>query len=275
LGQTVKKIGFPFWLLVVSSSLFAQTPAVSEGGVVNGASFAAGQPITAGSLVSIFGTNLAAATALADSIPLSTSLGNVTVTFNGISAPLLAVIHGTSNDQINAQVPWDVLQGATSGTASVVVTSGGAASAPAAVQVGPFSPGVFSLQFGVGQAIAINSDGTLAAAAGSVPGLQTHPAPIGSMVIILATGLGAVDPPVANGQNSLDQLRTAITTPTVLIGGVPAQVTFAGLSPQFVGVNKINATIASGTPTGNAVPVQLQEGGITTTDKVTMAVSGP
>ena len=59
----------------------------------------------------------------------------------------------------------------------------------------------------------------------------------------------------------------------MLIGGVPAQVTFAGLSPQLVGANQINVVIDPATPAGDAVPVQIQVGGIISTDQVTIAVA--
>src|SRR5260370_18708937 len=77
-------------LMIVTGGLaLAPTPAVSTGGVVNGASFVSGQPITGGSLVSIFGSNFASAIAGADTIPLSNSLAGVTVRFvnRGTSAP--------------------------------------------------------------------------------------------------------------------------------------------------------------------------------------------
>src|SRR5205823_3329615 len=82
----------------------AQNPVIAPGGVLNGASFdKTGQPIPAGALVSIFGTNLAAASASADTVPLSTTLSSVMVTFNGVSAPLKDVVHSAANgDQINA-----------------------------------------------------------------------------------------------------------------------------------------------------------------------------
>src|SRR5579864_9599335 len=91
--------------LAVSYVVFAQPPTVADGGVLNGASFVKGQPVTVGSLVSIFGTNLASAMAQADTIPLSNSLGGVSVQFvNGgttLNAPMLFV----SGSQVNAQVP--------------------------------------------------------------------------------------------------------------------------------------------------------------------------
>src|SRR5215469_6798333 len=100
------------------------------GGVVNGASFVKGQAVAPGSLISIFGTDLATGVAAADSIPLSNSLGGVSVKFvNGgtsIAAPLLYV----QSNQINAQVPWDLLPGGVSSQVNVVVTNNGATSAP-------------------------------------------------------------------------------------------------------------------------------------------------
>lgn len=262
-------------LFVIASTAFSQTPApaVADGGVLNGASFAKGQPVAAGSLISIFGTNLAASSAQADSIPLSTSLANVSVSFNGIAAPLNGVFHDPVNgDQINAQLPWEVQNG----TAQVIVTRAGVPSAPQSLNVGP-SPGIFSVQFGVGQAIAYgNSDGAIAAAPGAIPGLNTHPAKIGdpTTLVILATGLGPVSPPVQTGNNVTDgQVHQTVTTPTVLVGGVAAQVVFSGLTPQFVGVYQINIVIAAGTPTGNAVPIQIVMNGVTTTNQVTIAVT--
>lgn len=270
-------------LLLLSVSMLAalaQDPAIVDGGVLNGASFAKGQPLAAGSLISIFGSNFATALALADTIPLSNSLGGVTVTFNGVPSPLIAVIPGGSGglDQINAQLPWGVLpQGTTAGTADAVVTRGSVSSKPSTVQIAPFSPGIFSVSFGVGIAIAINPDGSLAAPLNSIPGIATRPAVIGDPggLMILATGLGVVDPPAVDGQSSLDKLRTATTTPTVLLGGVATQVIFAGMSPQFPGVNQINIVIPSTVEPGDSVPLQIRLGSATTTDQVRIAVRAP
>jgi uncharacterized protein (TIGR03437 family) len=264
----------------LACAAFAQSPVVAPGGVLNGASFdkTAGAPVAPGALISIFGTDLSAASLSADTVPLSTSLSSVTVTFNGIAAPLKDVVHNAANgDQINAQVPWEVLPaGTASGTAQVVVSRNGVTSAPMSVPLAASAPGIFSVSFGVGQAIAYgNSDGQIAAAAGSIPGLTTHPAKIGdpTTLVILATGLGPVNPPVKTGDKVTDGgLHPTVTTPTVLVGGVPADVKFAGMTPQFVGVYQINIVIAAGTPVGNAVPLQIRIGNVTTTDKVTIAV---
>ena len=108
------------------------------------------------------------------------------------------------------------------------------------------------------------------------PPFTAHPAKIGdpTSLVILATGLGAVDPPVdSGGIPPSGTLSKTVATPTVRVGGVQAQVVFSGLAPGFVGVNQINIVIAPGTPVGNAVPLQIEMGGITTSDKVTIAVS--
>jgi uncharacterized protein (TIGR03437 family) len=227
--------------------------------------------VTPGSLISIFGSNLAATTATADTIPLSTALGNVSVTIGGVAAPLNGVFHSSSGDQINAQLPWSVPTGPT----QVVVTNNGVASPAQTVTIAPFSPGVFSVNFGVGQAIAINPDGSLAAPAGSIAGLTTRPAKISDPggIIILATGLGAVNPAATTGSNSRDTLRNTVTTPVVMVGGVAAKVIFSGLSPDFVGVNQINILLAPNTPVGDKEPLQIQIGGLTSNDQVTMAVT--
>ena len=255
-------------LLIGAVAVQSQTPVVPAGGVVDAA--AGSSPVAPGALVSIFGSSLASALAVANSIPISTSLGNVNVTFNGIQAPLLFV----STGQVNAQMPWDVLSSGTAGTANMVVTSNGQASTSVSVPVGPFSPGIFSSGT---QAIAYgNSDGIIAAAPGAIPGLTTHAAKVNdpTTLVILATGLGAVDPPVQTGNIPVadGKLHNTTTTPTVTVGNVAAQVFFSGISPQFVGVYQINIVIAPGTPTGDKIPLQISMGGVKSPSNITIAV---
>src|SRR5205823_9761788 len=119
---------------------------------------------------------------------------------NGVAAPLKDVVHTANGDQINAQVPWEVLlAGMQSGTAQVMVSRNGVVSAPLAVSIGSAAPGIFTFPGGIGQAIAYgNSDGAIAAPANSGLPFPSHPAKIGdpTTLVILCTGLGPVNPPV-------------------------------------------------------------------------------
>src|ERR1022692_3069649 len=250
-------------------------PAVNAGGVLNSGSYTTAG-VAPGSVVSIFGTNLAASTAVASAIPLPTALSDVaSVTFNGIPAGLYFV----SKNQINAQLPFNVLPGQDSGTANIVVTRGSGTSTPKNVTVAAASPGIFTTTAnGLGQAFAYdNTTGALAAPAGAPIGPFTT-APIsvssGHALIIACTGLGSVTPSIENYVAASDGvLRYTVLTPTVLIGGVAATPIYSVLSPQFVSEYQLGVTPAADTPTGNAVPIQIQIGGVTTTDQVTIAVA--
>ena len=115
--------------------------------------------------------------------------------------------------------------------------------------------------------------GTLAAPPGSIPGLTTSPAHANDALIIYATGLGAVTPAVQSGHDSLDQLRTTVLTPTILMGNVPSPLLFSGLTPQFPGVYQVNAQVPQVTP-GSAVPLQIQINGVTSPANATIAITG-
>jgi len=269
-------------LMVGGTAAYSQTPVISTGGIGVASGTPGIQSVAPGSLISIYGTELAASLSQADSIPLSNNLGTVSVKINNISAPLLFV----STGQINAQLPWEVmpvLPAGTNGTAQVVVTRNGVSSAPVSFQVSAAAPGIFTTQFGIGQAIAYgNSDGIIAAPAGSIPGLTTHPAKPNDpgTLVILATGLGPVDSTVKTGDVPSVITSKTLTTPVVMVGGKQAQVVFSGLVGRdgtgkafgFVGVYQLNVILAADTPTGPAIPLQIVMNGITTSDKVTIAV---
>jgi uncharacterized protein (TIGR03437 family) len=269
----MKHLSLLLALLASAVVCSAQNPTVAEGGVLNGASFAKGQPVSPGGLVSIFGSGLVSKLAEADTIPLSAKLGGVTVTFADFPpAPLLAVIPGVpgqSDDQINAQVPWQI--GTGTGVVNVTVTTSKGTSAPVAVSYAPSMPGIFTASTG-GQsyAIAVNSsDSSLVWPEGLAA--KAHPATAGSVLIIYATGLGAVDhTPAAGAVPSV--LSTTVATPKVLFGGVAGQVLFSGLAPQFVGVNQLNVQVPASVTPGSAVPLQIEVNGFTSANTVVVAI---
>jgi uncharacterized protein (TIGR03437 family) len=177
----------------------------SIGGVVNAASFTSS--VAAGSLISIFGANLARATAAASQIPLPISLADTSVTVNGIRAPLLYVSPG----QINAQVPPQTPAGA----ATVVVTSSGTPTPAASFQVASVAPQIFISS--ATRVLAFNQDESVNSAA--------NPAAAGSVITVFLTGGGAM------------------TAPAASIGDLAAQLTYAGPAPQTVGVAQMNMQV--------------------------------
>jgi uncharacterized protein (TIGR03437 family) len=225
----------------------AQQPTVNQNGVVNSASYATANP--PGSLVTIFGTNMASTTLLiASTVPLSTHLKggseDVSATVNGTPAPM----YYATSTQSSVQVPW----GVKAGTATIVVTRNGNASPPQAMQVATFSPGIFTVsQDGKGMAWVINNnDGTVAqpSAGWPFPKIKTRVAKAGDNLFVYATGLGPVASPPKDGASpcppsgctsNFSQIAKTTTTPTVLINGtaIPAgNVQFSGLTHFYPGV---------------------------------------
>ena len=214
-------------------------------GVVNAASFAPPTfPVSGGTLVSLFGSGLAPAEELNDVIPLPTLLQGVSVLVNNTPAPLLFV----NDRQINLQVPF----GVSGNSAEFVINNNGVNSNAVRVPVAATSPSIFSTQ-----------------QTGFGPGTITHadfrsvteqdPAAPGETVLIFLTGLGAVDPPVADGAPGPTSPFSEITDPNlqVLFGSEVGDVIFAGAAPGFAGLYQVNVTIPSPVLAGAAIPVAV------------------
>jgi uncharacterized protein (TIGR03437 family) len=182
--------------------------------------------ISPGSLISLFGSGLAAITASAPSIPLPVSIADTSVTINGVPAPLLFESPG----QINAQVPWEVH----AGPATVVVRTRGASSPPVNITLQSAAPGLFT--DAGDNARALNADGSVNSA--------EKPAVAGSIISVFFTGQGPVTTVVDDGAAPLaGQTISATSTILATIGSTPAQIEFAGLAPLNPGVAQINLKV--------------------------------
>lgn len=269
--------------LLAAGALFGQAPVISDGGVIDAADFSVGRPVSAGNIVAIFGNNLATQLTVTDTVTLSTTLGNVSVTFNGVNAALQFV----SPTQINAQIPWNVLPAGQNGTVNAVVTSAGSSSAPVAVTINQFGPGVYQAN---GHAFAINAQdpnsvryasfaapvNTFGTGCDQTPlpsscVYKAFPAQTGDVLLVYVGGLGPLDNAVETGQlPPAGVIARTTTIPTVMVNNVPAQVLYSGMS-SFVGVYQINMIVPPGV-TGSALPFQVQIGGLTTKNSTNIAV---
>ncbi len=214
----------------VIRQLTLETPSIEINGVVNSADFA--PAISQGALASIAGVNLASVK-VTGTVPLPLSLADVTVTVNGVIAPILYV----SPTLINFQVPWQTQPG----TATVQMTVNGVSAAPVTVTVGNAAPGIFSL--GGGIAAIENANSSI-----NTPG---NPAKINSQIAVYLTGSGAVNQAVSNAVVSPSSPLAQLTgSYSATIGGLAAQVAFAGLTPDTVGLTQFNIIVPPGLPAG-------------------------
>jgi uncharacterized protein (TIGR03437 family) len=217
--------------------------------------------IAPGELITIFGSGLGGAPAsltLTGTLNATTNLGGTQVLINSIPAPMIY----TSTGQVNAIVPYEA---GTSGTASVQVIAQGIQSGTWAVPLAPSAPSIFtSGAAGVGQGAIVNQDGSV--------NNETNPAARGTAIEIYSTGGGQTSPLSSTG--SVARVAASLTLPvTVNIGGVNAQVLYAGNAPGEVeGVVQINALVPQSVTPGAALPVLVTIGGVASQPGVTIAV---
>ncbi|HEV2446388.1 MAG TPA: IPT/TIG domain-containing protein [Candidatus Sulfopaludibacter sp.] len=199
-------------------------------GVVNAASFApAGNPVAPGEFIALFGSGMAKSLQTAKPPYPTAGLNGVTVLIDSQPAPVYFVSPG----QINCIVPY----GTAGPTATIVVNNGGTNSNTVTVPVAATAPGMFAVNQGGSGAGAIrHADFTLVS--------STSPAVGGETVLLYLTGMGAVDPPLADGSGGVSGVLNNATAPvTVLVGGYPGTVIFSGLAPGFPGLYQINVTL--------------------------------
>src|ERR1035438_3642215 len=240
-------------------------PAISSGGVVNAASFQAG--VTAGSWVSIKGSNLAGNTrgwSSADFVngALPTQLDGVGVKIDGKPAYVAYI----SPSQINVQAPAD----SALGPVPVEVTYNGSTSPAETAQLQTVSPAFF-LWSGK-YAVATRPDFSLAAPAGLFEGIPTVPAKPGDVIILWGTGFGAANPSVAPGVLPPSLPVANLASPvTVTIGNLAAPVVGAAIAPGNPGLYQIAVQVPAAAPEGD-LAVVAQVGGVQSPSSVLLSV---
>ena len=236
-------------------------PVVTAAGVLNAASFQGGA-VAPGEMVTVFGSGIGPAALAGFQVVNGIMISNIAATrflFDGVAAPILY----TSAGQGAVMVPYAV-----DGKASTKfqVEYQGVASPAVTLPVAAASPGIFTAaQNGSGQGAVVNQDGTINSAAA--------PAPKDSYVLIFLTGDGQTTPAGTDGKLALDTFPQTAATVSVTIGGVTANVLYAGVAPLSVaGFTQVNVTIPAGAPSGNAVPLVVTSGKASSQAGVTIAI---
>lgn len=225
-------------------------PVISRNGIVNLGSY---QPtIAPNSLISIFGTNLGREET-AGSAPLPLSLGGVCVTLNNNPVPLLYVSPG----QINAQVPPEIAVN----RYPLVVRSfeNKLSSAASTVTLSKYAPAV--LVDAKGQAAIFHAD------SGKVVSRE-DPTSRDDRLTLYAVGLGPVTgvrlaAGVATPASPLaetDPVKVYFDDPRIKESEIAVE--FSGLVPGYVGLYQINLYVPWYRRRGEALPVTVKIGGV-------------
>ncbi|MCC6145663.1 MAG: IPT/TIG domain-containing protein, partial [Candidatus Hydrogenedentes bacterium] len=208
--------------------------------------------IQSGSWVSIYGSSLSDVTTdwtgqIVNGV-LPTSLAGVSVSINGRAA----FVYYVSPTQVNVQAPE-----APPGPVQVVLTRRGVLSAPATAQLREHAPAFFHWGPAKYALTTRHPDNTYIG----------HPdlgavfvaARPGNVLILWGTGFGPTVPQVPAGVVVSGAPVTA-TLPTVTVGGLPATVIGAALSPGLAGVYQVAIQLPDNVPAGD-VEVRATIGG--------------
>ena len=212
--------------------------------------------VAAGSYITIYGELLADGSG--NPYPFPTEDQGSTVLLGGV--PLLleyisptqvnALVPTTAGLPMNAPLPLKIQRDTTLSVEDLQVS------------ITTVQPAIFILDQNSQGAVLIANTADVVAPAGYLPG--SRPAQAGvDYIEIFCNGLGPVNNPPADGQPAgTNPVPTTKTVPQVTIGGVNAPALFSGLSPGSVALYQVNVQVPAGSQTGNAVPIVIQMGDV-------------
>ena len=214
---------------------------------VNAGDFRGGM-LAPDSIAVVFGANLAPRAEIAQSFPLNTELSGVTLTVNGIAAPLFYI----SPTQINFLVP----AGVGPGLATIIVKHAVGGYALGTTEIVSASPALFTADAtGRGDAVALaTADGVNYQTAPFDVSVNGRP----NVLILFGTGLRR-----AMATNPSDDNGVAESV-SVTVDGQSARVLYAGAQGTFAGLDQLNvelpATLAGVGPRRVTVQVSVNGG---------------
>ncbi len=231
-----------------------EAPVIAEGGVISTASFLANTPLAPGGLFAAFGAQLADGISESLVFPLLVQLGTTRVSLGGREVPLFFAGRLATFSQINGMLPYEL---AVNTSHQFVLRRGSRRSNIVDLVLAATQPAVFTTsQSGSGQGVVVNG------ADMRIVVDTANPIPTGGVVVIYAEGLGATNPLIEAGQMvPFSPLAHVTSLVRVTIGGLDAQVLFAGLTPGLAGLYQVNAFVPAGVTPASAVPVVLTVGG--------------
>jgi uncharacterized protein (TIGR03437 family) len=187
----------------------------------------------------------------------------VSVTFNGVTAPILDVANENGQESVSVQVPCELSTLTLPATVSMVVTVNNYASPAFNVSVAEYSPGIFQAfdpYDGVLRAVLVRPDGSFVSAV-------NNPARRGEVIRMWVTGLGPTSPalftnefdplvPDANG-NLVPQMLAVQASLVVGVNNSGVSVISANYAYGMVGVYEVDFEVPASTTPGSNVPFAI------------------
>lgn len=194
--------------------------------------------VAPGSIASLFGSNLADATASSSSNPLPQSMGGVSLVCAGRILPLLYV----SPEQINFQVASDL----DPGEYSLEIHRASSPRRQVAITIAREAPGLF---------VAVHADG-------SAP-TEDRPARQGERLLLYGTGFGPYAEPLADGflapASPSHPLADGLQ---IVAGGRNLDPDFAGAAPALAGIVLVQVQLPDDLEGGGPIQMQVVVGGV-------------
>jgi uncharacterized protein (TIGR03437 family) len=254
---------------------FDATPVIrASQGVISASGYGGFPALAPGTWMEVYGTNLANvvsqtwASADFKGNAAPTVLGATTVTIDGQSA----FIDYVSPTQVNAQVPSNVSPGSQQ---VIVSTPGGTSKAyPITVNVtepGLLAPAVFNLNAGQYIAALFPDGVTFVLPPGSIPGVASARAKPGDTIVFYGIGFGTVKPDTAAGQ-IVTQSNILNGNFQASFGGIPATVSFSGLTGGYLGLYQFTVVVPS-IAASDTVPLVFSLDAASGTQKLLISVS--
>jgi uncharacterized protein (TIGR03437 family) len=221
-------------------------PYISPAGILNGVGQTPSTAVAPGSIISIFGQNLAPSVHVGPVNPLSQTIEGTTVTVNDLILPLMFV----SPQQINAQLPSSLA----AGDYTLQIQNAGQPNISGTFLVARNAPGLFyQTTDSVNYAMALHADGSMVT--------TSSPAAAGETISLLGTGFGPYQQTVLDGffpPNPAPPVQDAVL---LSVGGVnPTSTTTA--APGFTAVDMTQFQVPSGLGGGTSLPVLVTINGV-------------
>jgi len=219
-------------------------PYIAPGGIMNGAAQTPSNAVAPGSVVAIYGINLASDNFTSPASPLASTLDNVMVKADGQPVPLFFV----SPAQINIQLPSNV----PAGDHTLTVHMDGKPDATAEFTVARNAPGLYGTAVNSQTfAVATHQDGSTISV--------SSPARRGEVVSLYGTGFGPYNPQPPDGVVVPTGTKYPLAdTAQLLMGEQQIEPVWAGAAAGRVGIAVVQLKIDDSIPHATNVALQLR-----------------